>query len=86
MSKIYRPISLTSLEITKASTLDTIIALGQSGFENLKARTIWPHRQLALVDDWQARPLQLSESYRQLFLPDRPITNGSEDQYKSLHR
>ena len=56
----------------KASTLDTIIALGQSGFENLKAKNNHLAYDNSLSEATGKRGLfNYLESYRQLFLPDK---------------
>ena len=56
----------------KASTLDTIIALGQSGFENLKAKNNHLAYDNSLSEATSKRGLfNYLESYRQLFLPDK---------------
>ena len=56
----------------KASTLDTIIALGQSGFENLKAKNNYLAYDNSLSEATGKRGLfNYLESYRQLFLPDK---------------
>ena len=56
----------------KASTLDTIIALGQSGFENLKAKNNHLAYDNSLSEVTGKRGLfNYLESYRQLFLPDK---------------
>ena len=56
----------------KASTLDTIIALGQSGFENLKAKNNHLAYDNSLAEATGKRGLfNYLESYRQLFLPDK---------------
>ena len=56
----------------KASTLDTIIALGQSGFENLKAKNNHLAYDNSLSETTGKRGLfNYLESYRQLFLPDK---------------
>ena len=56
----------------KASTLDTIIALGQSGFENLKAKNNHLAYDNSLSEATGKRDLfNYLESYRQLFLPDK---------------
>ena len=53
-----------------ASTLDTIIALGQSGFENLKAKNNYLAYDNSLSEATGKRGLfNYLESYRQLFLP-----------------
>ena len=55
-----------------ASTLDTIIALGQSGFENLKAKNNHLAYDNSLSEATGKRGLfNYLESYRQLFLPDK---------------
>ena len=55
-----------------ASTLDTIIALGQSGFENLKAKNNHLAYDTSLSEATGKRGLfNYLESYRQLFLPDK---------------
>ena len=56
----------------KASTLDTIIALGQSGLENLKAKNNHLAYDNSLSEATGKRGLfNYLESYRQLFLPDK---------------
>ena len=56
----------------KTSTLDTIIALGQSGFENLKAKNNHLAYDNSLSEATGKRGLfNYLESYRQLFLPDK---------------
>ena len=56
----------------KASTIDTIIALGQSGFENLKAKNNYLAYDNSLSEATGKRGLfNYLESYRQLFLPDK---------------
>ena len=56
----------------KASTLDTIIALGQSGFENLKVKNNHLAYDNSLSEATGKRGLfNYLESYRQLFLPDK---------------
>ena len=56
----------------KASTLDTIISLGQSGFENLKAKNNHLAYDNSLSEATGKRGLfNYLESYRQLFLPDK---------------
>ena len=56
----------------KASTLDTIIALGQSDFENLKAKNNHLAYDNSLSEATGKRGLfNYLESYRQLFLPDK---------------
>ncbi|MGT2941276.1 SIALI-17 repeat-containing surface protein [Streptococcus cristatus] len=56
----------------EASTLDTIIALGQSGFENLKAKNNHLAYDNSLSEVTGKRGLfNYLESYRQLFLPDK---------------
>ncbi|RSJ75773.1 Immunoglobulin A1 protease precursor [Streptococcus cristatus] len=56
----------------KASTLDTIIALGQSGFENLKAKNNHLAYDNSLSEATGKHGLfNYLESYRQLFLPDK---------------
>ena len=55
-----------------ASTLDTIISLGQSGFENLKAKNNHLAYDNSLSEATGKRGLfNYLESYRQLFLPDK---------------
>ena len=55
-----------------ASTLDTIIALGQSGFENLKSKNNHLAYDNSLSEATGKRGLfNYLESYRQLFLPDK---------------
>ena len=56
----------------RTSTLDTIIALGQSGFENLKAKNNHLAYDNSLSEATGKRGLfNYLESYRQLFLPDK---------------
>ena len=56
----------------KTSTLDTIIALGQSGFENLKAKNNHLAYDNSLSEATGKRGLfNYLKSYRQLFLPDK---------------
>ena len=53
-----------------ASTLDTIIALGRSGFENLKAKNTYQTYDTSLSEATGKRGLfNYLESYRNLFLP-----------------
>ena len=55
-----------------ASTLDTIISLGQSGFNNLKAKNNYMAYDTSLSEATGKRGLfNYLESYRQLFLPDK---------------
>ena len=55
-----------------ASTLDTIISLGQSGFNNLKAKNNYMAYDASLSEATGKRGLfNYLESYRQLFLPDK---------------
>ena len=56
----------------KASTLDTIFALGQSGFENIKVKNNHLAYDNSLSEATGKRGLfNYLESYRQLFLPDK---------------
>ena len=62
---------------SKASTLDTIIALGQSGMENLKASNNTSAYETTLAAAKGRKTVtDLLESYRKLFLPIKPIMNG----------
>ena len=55
-----------------ASTLDTIISLGQSGFNNLKAKNNYMAYDTSLSEATGKRGLfNYLEGYRQLFLPDK---------------
>ena len=55
-----------------ASTLDTIISLGQSGFNNLKANNNYMAYDTSLSEATGKRGLfNYLEGYRQLFLPDK---------------
>ncbi|WP_241209407.1 ZmpA/ZmpB/ZmpC family metallo-endopeptidase, partial [Streptococcus sp. DD11] len=56
----------------EASTLDTIIALGQSGFNNLKAKNSYLAYDTSLAEATGKRGLfNYLEGYRQLFLPTK---------------
>ena len=67
-----------------ASTLDTIIALGRSGFENLKAKNTYQTYDTSLSEATGKRGLfNYLESYRNLFLPYKTNNEWLKDNTKA---
>ena len=67
-----------------ASTLDTIIALGRSGFENLKAKNTYQAYDTSLSEATGKRGLfNYLESYRNLFLPYKTNNEWLKDNTKA---
>ena len=67
-----------------ASTLDTIIALGRSGFENLKAKNTYQTYDTSLSEAIGKRGLfNYLESYRNLFLPYKTNNEWLKDNTKA---
>ena len=67
-----------------ASTLDTIIALGRSGFENLKAKNTYQTYDTSLSEATGKRGLfNYLESYRNLFLPYKTNNEWIKDNTKA---
>ncbi|MFS9156666.1 SIALI-17 repeat-containing surface protein [Streptococcus infantis] len=66
------------------STLDTIIALGRSGFENLKAKNTYQAYDTSLSEATGKRGLfNYLESYRNLFLPYKTNNEWLKDNTKA---
>ena len=67
-----------------ASTLDTIIALGRSGFENLKGKNTYQTYDTSLSEATGKRGLfNYLESYRNLFLPYKTNNEWLKDNTKA---